>query len=148
MATAYHTDSVQQNVSSLAEDLTDYIGRAVCVTEAGVVSLCNDTDQATTEALVPYGIIITGAPTTSPQDLEVCSRPGSIVFVTAAETVAKGEPGMVTYSGTSANRARMGNRAGNTVAAGDWIWGYFLGAATAGNPVMFMFSPYPYVAAS
>lgn len=148
MATAYHTDSIQQNVVSLAEDLTDYIGRAVCVTEAGVVSLCNDTDQATTEALIPYGIIITGTPTTMPQDLEVCSRPGSVVMVTAAETVAKGQPGMVTYSGTAADRARMGNRTGNTLAAGDWIWGYFLGAGTAGNPVAFMFLPYPFQVAS
>ena len=145
MATAYHTDAVQQSVASLAEDLTDFIGCCVCVTEAGVVSLANDTNQATTETLIPYGVIITGAPTTAPQDLEVCSRPGSVVNVIASETVAKGDAGMAVYSGTAANRARMGKRTGKTLAAGDWIWGYFLADGTAGNPVAFMFNPYVFL---
>lgn len=143
MATAYHTDAIPQATYSLSTTLVGCEGLAVCVTEAGVVSLCNDTDQATTETLVPFGIVITGAPTTSPQDLEVCSRPGSVVKVICAETVAKGDAGMVVYNATTG--ARMGKRTGKTLAAGDWIWGYFLGAGTAGNQADFMFAPYQFL---
>lgn len=146
MATAYHTDTIQFGIASLGEDLTGCEGLAVTISTSGVVTLANLTNQATTEALFPFGIILAGASTSAPQALDVCSRPGSVVKVICSETVARGDAGMVTYHATTG--ARMGNRTGNTLAAGDWIWGYFLEDGTAGNQADFMFLPYPFQVAT
>lgn len=146
MATSVHTDTLPYGISSVAEDLTGCEGLVVTISTAGAVSLCNVTNQATTETTFPFGVVLAGCTTSTPQTLDLCTRPGSMVKVIAAETVVRGDPGMVTYNASTP--ARMGNRTGNTLAAGDWICGYFLEGGSAGDLLDFMWLPYPFAVAT
>lgn len=114
----------------LAEDLTDYAGHVV-YNDGGTLKLASLTNQATTDALVPLGVITKGASTW--EYLTVVDT-GEVMAIAGTGGVSAGDNVGPEYSATAANRARLINRATSAIADNDFIVGTAKTAASAGAP--------------
>lgn len=114
---------------TLGEDLTEYAGHVV-YNDAGVLKLASLTDQPTTDALFPVGVITKGAATWAM--LTVVDQ-GEAECIAGTGGVAVGDNVGPEYSATAANRGRLINRATAALADGDFLVGTAKTAASAGG---------------
>lgn len=115
---------------TLAEDLTEYAGHVV-YNDAGVLKLASLTDQATTDALVPLGVVTKGASTWA--QLTVVDT-GEVECIAGTGGVTAGDNVGPEFSATAANRGRLINRATADIADNDFITATAKTTAAAGAP--------------
>jgi hypothetical protein len=113
----------------LAEDFTDYAGHVV-YNDSGTLELASLTDQATTDALVPLGVVTKGASTWAHL---VIVDTGEVMAIAGTGGVSAGDNVGPEYSATAANRGRLINRATADIADNDFIVGTAKTAASAGG---------------
>lgn len=113
---------------TLAEDLTDYAGHVV-YNDSGTLKLASLTNQATTDALVPLGVITKGAST---WEYLVVVDTGEVMAIAGTGGVSAGDNVGPEYSATAANRGRLINRATADIADNDFVVGTAKTAAAAG----------------
>lgn len=123
-------------VSNLTEDLTNSEGCGVYLSDVYTVSL------ATSVSDLPYGVVIVGANSTDGTGsgqvaagaLEIVDAYGAVVQVRAgASAISVGDSLQIDGDGAFVPDAG---------AANEYVWGYALTPADAGNQFLMRFAPY------
>jgi hypothetical protein len=136
MALGNLTYKTPNPVSNLENDLTDSEGCGVYLSDVYTVSL------ATTTARLPYGIVIVGANSTDGTGSGQIAA-GALEIVDAYGAVVQAKAGA---GGVAVGDSLQVNNAGAFVAAagavGEYVWGYALTPAPAGQQFLMRFAPY------
>ena len=137
MALGSLTYKTPVKIAVIGSDLTTKAGFIVKLTDESTVALCN------TAAARPYGVIVVGTdsltPGTYPSQiaagaLEIVDAYGSTIVAMAGGTgVTFGNAVTVTNTGACNDAPALG--------AGEWIVGYALSAAAAGESFLLSFQP-------
>ena len=132
-------------INLIDRDLTAYEGCGVTLTSEHRV------DLATAQTEVPYGVVVVGAP--SVDGLYPSSTPtagagfvaaGALELVDAYGAVVRclAGTGGVTANAPIAIEASTGRFVTTGIATGDWVWGFALTDANAGEQFLAKFAPY------
>lgn len=137
MALGSLTYKTPVKIANIASNLTDKAGFIVSLTAEDRVALC------TTASLRPYGVIVVGCdsltPGTYPSQiaagaLEIVDAYGSTIVAMAGGTgVTFGNAVCVTATGACNDAPALGQ--------GEWVVGYALSAAAAGESFLLSFQP-------
>lgn len=139
-ATTYKTPNI---INKIGQDMTSREGCGVYLDGPNTVSLADASSR------VPYGIIVTGTDSLTPGDypsaigdasLELVDQLGCVVqvLISTYGTVTAGDFLFIDNSdadGTFVSLAQV------AAVEGDWIWGYALTDAAAGEQCLMRFQP-------
>lgn len=143
MALGNLTYKTPNPISSVGANLTASEGCGVTLAGEYLV------DLATATSDLPYGIIVVGADGITPGDYPCQVAASALEIVDAYGAVIQAKAGA---GGVAVGDSLQVNNAGAFVAAagspGQYVWGYALTAAAAGNQFLMRFAPYKVFSAS
>lgn len=121
-------------------DTTGYEGVGLYI-NSGALAVASVTDQATTEALQPFGILAGGGAAGKP--LDIVTTPGTLVQVKCTGTaITKGDQVKPRYAATlAAGAGSFIPFATSAMATGDWVWGYAQEDIPVGGTGYIIFQP-------
>ena len=140
-ATTYKTPNI---INQIGSDMTSREGCGVFLDGANTVVL------ATNRQVVPYGIVVTGTDSLTPGDypsaigdaaLELVDQLGCVVqvLISASSSVSAGQ--WLAIDPYDADGSFMGENP-LAMTPEDWVWGYALTEAGAGEQCLMRFQPY------
>lgn len=130
--------SIYTNVASF--DTTGYEGIGLVIT-AGALAIGSITNQATTEALQPFGVLTGGGAAGKP--LAITTNPGALVQVKCGTVaITKGDQVKPEYAASlAAGAALFIPFAVAAMASGDWTWGFAQEDIPVGGTGYILFQP-------
>ncbi len=139
-ATTYKTPNI---INLIGSDMTGKEGCGVYLTAANTV------DVATTTAVLPYGIIVTGTDSLTPgtypsaigdASLEMVDQLGCVVqvLIGTSGNVSAGEFLLIDSVDADGTFASVTNQ---TPVSGDWLWGLALTDAASSEQCLMRFQP-------
>jgi hypothetical protein len=123
-------------INQIGSDLSDYDGHAVYLSGEGEISL------ATAKTDVPYGVIAVGCDSETPGSYPSSPIGGSLEIIDSIGAVVQVVAGVGgVAAGEFVQVGPASHFIASTPAQDQWVWGYALTAASAGQQFLMRFQP-------
>lgn len=123
------SNGIVQDVYTPAEDLDNYVGKAVRVTTGTFVGPCSLTNQSTTQGLFGLGVLRNAGSFADGRPVEVWES-GLCLAIAGTGGVSAGDMVAPEYAASGTDRGRFIARATSDLSDGDYLWGTALTAAS------------------